>query len=128
MDLAQAILESLREHTTKVLCRDSQGGLTGEQVLTAGRSVAMYSATLTGRTVGILLPNCALYPVAIFGVLSAGKIPVLLNPLLKPEELNFITNEASIETVIVARQTESSIAGLQLNRIDVREITKPSAH
>ena len=126
MNLAQPILESLLKHPDKVICRDSANELTGEQVLGACQGAArLCSAAVTGRTVGVLLPNCALYPVAVFGAIWAGKIPVPLNPLLRPQALHFILKEASIDAVVVAKQMESSIARMEVKRIDTNDLIKP---
>jgi long-chain acyl-CoA synthetase len=123
MNLPLAILDSLRQRPAKVICRDSTIQFTGEQLLGAiQRAATLSTAMVTGRTMGVLLPNSALYPVAVFGSMWAGKIPVPLNPLLKPQELDFILREAKIDTVVVTRQTESSIAATGLKRIDASEL------
>jgi long-chain acyl-CoA synthetase len=72
--------------------------------------------------VGILLPNCAWYPAAVFGAVWAGKIPVPLNPLLTPQELEFIFKEAAIDTVLVAKPTEPAVAGLDVKCVHVSDL------
>jgi long-chain acyl-CoA synthetase len=125
MGLAQAILEALQQHPRKVVCRDSENELTGQHVLGVCQAAArFYSSTVAGRTVGIVLPNCALYPVAVLGAIWAGKVPVPLNPLLKLQELDFIFKEAAIDTVVVAKLTESAIAGLGVKCVHASDLVK----
>lgn len=77
---------------------------------------------MSGPTVGILLPNRALYPAAVLGAIWAGKVPVPLNPLLKPQELDFIFNEAAIDTVVADTQTQSVIKGLDVKCLPVNDL------
>jgi long-chain acyl-CoA synthetase len=72
--------------------------------------------------VGLLLPNCALYPPAFLGVLGAGKVPVPLNPLLKPAELDFVFRETGIDTVIVSEVTRPWLAGLPIRALSVGDV------
>lgn len=112
MNVAQAILDSLQKQGNKVICHDSQVDLTAKDVMEACRSAAnYYQAAVTGPRVGILLPICASYPAAAVGAMWAGKVPVLLNPLLKPAELEFILQEGGIDTVVTAGQLEASLTG-----------------
>jgi long-chain acyl-CoA synthetase len=128
MGLVQAICESLRQHPGKVICRDSENEFTGQQVLDACQGAArLYASTVAGRTVGVVLPGCAWYPVAVFGAIWAGKIPVPLNPLLTPQELNFILQEAAIDTVVVAKLTEPALAGLGVKCVHASDLVRFSA-
>src|SRR5262249_5672703 len=111
MSLAQAVFESLPRHAGKVLSRDADAALTGEQLLAACRAAAgKLSAATSGRMVGLLLPNGAGYPAALLGALWAGKVAVPLNPMLKPNELDFLLRDAAIDTVVVAEPTRSLVA------------------
>jgi long-chain acyl-CoA synthetase len=74
--------------------------------------------------VGIVLPNCAWYPAAVFGAVWAGKIPVPLNPLLTPQELEFIFKEAAIDTVVVDKPTEPAIAGLNVKCVRISDLVR----
>jgi long-chain acyl-CoA synthetase len=82
----------------------------------------MYATTVPGRMVGVLLPNCAAYPPALCGAIWAGKIPVPLNPLLKPPELDFIFHETGIDTVIVTDLTRPLVAGLAVRSVPVADL------
>jgi long-chain acyl-CoA synthetase len=125
MSLAPVILESLRQHPGKVLCRDADTELTAEQVLKACRSAAgQYQAVVAGPRVSVLLPTCAWCPSAVVGAIWAGKVPVLLNPTLKPAELEFILQEAGIDTVVIARQTEAAITGRAVKAVQVGDLVQ----
>lgn len=120
MGLAEAIVESLTQHSTKVVSRDSETEFTGQQFLNACQLAAnRFAATTSGETVGIILPTGTIYPIAVFGAIWAGKKPVLLNPLLKPQEVDFIVKETKIDSVVVNDTTERAIAGLDLRKVDL---------
>lgn len=122
MSMAHAFLEALQRHPDKVVCRDQATALTAGQVLRACQCAAgRYAATATGQRVGLLLPNCALYPPALLGAIWAGKVPVPLNPLLKPAELDFIFQEAGIDLVVVAEPTRPLVSALAVKTVDVHE-------
>ncbi|WP_188748135.1 AMP-binding protein [Marinobacterium zhoushanense] len=54
-----------------------------------------------GDRIAIQLPNCAQYPVALFGALRAGLIVVNINPLLSPDELERQFNDAGVQALLV---------------------------
>ena len=100
MTLPQAVLESLQRHADKIVSRDPDGELTADQFLRACRAGAgALSSGPAGRMVGLLLPNSAAYPAALLAVLWGGKVAVPLNPMLKPNELDFLFKDAHIDTV-----------------------------
>jgi long-chain acyl-CoA synthetase len=119
MNLAQTIAKSLQGRPNKVVARDAETALTADELLQACRCAASVYAATPAQMIGVLLPNCALYPVALLGSLWAGKIPVLLNPLLKPAELDFIIRETEVDTVAVTEQTGALVAGLPVKALPV---------
>jgi long-chain acyl-CoA synthetase len=52
----------------------------------------------------------------------AGKIPVPLNPLLKPTELDSIFRETDIDTVVVSNLTRSAVTGLGVRTVDIHDL------
>ncbi len=54
-----------------------------------------------GDRVSLVLPNTPHFLVAFFGILRAGGIVVQTNPLYTPRELEFLYNDAGVETVVV---------------------------
>ena len=125
--IPKAIQESLRRQADKVVCRDADIAMTSEQVLRACQAAARQcSAQVMGPMVALLLPQCALSVPA--GTMWAGKIPVPLNPLLKPSDIDSIFKEADIDTVIVSDLTKRAITGLAVRTIDINDlVTSQSA-
>jgi len=106
MTLTQAVLESLQRRPDKIISRDPDSELTADQFLGACRAGAgALSSGPAGRMVGLLLPNSAAYPAALLAVIWGGKVAVPLNPMLKPNELAFLFQDAGIDTVVVAEAT-----------------------
>ncbi len=122
MNLVQALVEPLRQQRGKIIARDADTALSAETVLRAAHALAERSTATAARMVGVLLPNSAPYPVAFLGLLTAGKVPVLLNPLLTPAELDFIFRETGIDTVIVSETTRRQVAGLPVRTLPVAEL------
>jgi long-chain acyl-CoA synthetase len=126
MTVTESILEPLRKHQGKVISRDHDTELTGGQLLAGAQTVAGKLAECRGRMVGLLLPNCAGYPAALLGTIWAGKVAVPLNPMLKLNELEFILNDAGIETVVVAEATRALAAGLAVRALPVSDLLQRS--
>ncbi len=113
MCLVQEIYASLERNSEKILCRDSDRELTGRELLTACHAASrQFQAAADRLMVGISLASCALYPAAVVGAMATGKVPVLLNPLSKPQELDFIIKETGIEVVVTTKATEACAARL----------------
>jgi long-chain acyl-CoA synthetase len=113
MNLVQEVCDSLGRSPDKVIARDEHQELTGAGTLRAARAAAGAIASATERPqVGFLLPGCALYPPLVIGAIAAGKVPVLLNPMLKGPELDFILRDAGIDTVVVTGATHAAAAGV----------------
>lgn len=126
MTLPLAIHDALQRFQTKVVCRDPETELTGGQFLRACRAAATrLSAPEVSPAVGLLLPNSAAYAAALFGVLWAGRRAVPLNPMLKPNEIAFLLQDAGINTVVVAPATRALVSGLSVHVLDVQELLQP---
>src|SRR5467141_331432 len=54
-------------------------------------------AVLPGRRVGLWLKNCPEFVPAFFGILIAGGVVVPINNFLKPNEVNYILDDAAID-------------------------------
>jgi long-chain acyl-CoA synthetase len=128
MTLAQAIGETLRGHPEKVLSRDTESEFTGRQLLTAGRAAAGRLASTRGQRVGLLFPNCAAYPAALLGTLWAGRAAVLLNHMLRPNELDFLLRDAGIETVVVSEATAPLLADLGVTAVPLADLLRSNQH
>jgi long-chain acyl-CoA synthetase len=53
-----------------------------------------------GERVGLLLPNCPQFLIALYGALKAGALVVPANPLYTPRELRNQFNDSGVQTVI----------------------------
>lgn len=53
-----------------------------------------------GDRVAIMLPNCPQYVISYYGILMAGAVVVQTNPLLTERELEYLFNNAEVDTVI----------------------------
>jgi long-chain acyl-CoA synthetase len=126
MSIALAAAESLKDHANQIVVRDTEQELSGGQLLAATRRVAARLAASPGERIGILLPNCASYPAALLGALWAGKTAVPLNPLLKPAEIDFLLQDAAIQTVIVSEPTRALVADLAAGSLNLTELFQGS--
>ncbi len=125
MNLVQEVCDSLGRSPDKVIALDEHRELTGAGTLRAARAAAGAIATATERPrIGLLLPGCALYPPLLIGAVAAGKIPVLLNPMLKGPELDFIFHDAGIDTVVVTGGTRAGAAGVGATTLAAEELVR----
>jgi long-chain acyl-CoA synthetase len=53
-----------------------------------------------GDRVGLWLKNCPEFIPSLFGILHAGAVVVPINNFLKPDEVNFILNDAGVDVLI----------------------------
>lgn len=54
-----------------------------------------------GDRVGIMLPNCPQYLIAVFGILRVGGIVVNVNPLYTPREIAVVAHDSAMRMLIV---------------------------
>ncbi len=55
---------------------------------------------VTGDRLALLMPNMPQFPIAYYGCAAIGVIAVPANPLLKPDELGYIWNDAGVKGVV----------------------------
>jgi long-chain acyl-CoA synthetase len=123
MNLVEDVCNSLACCPDKVIVRDEHRELAGREVLRAAGAAARAIAAATGRPrVGIFMPGCALYPPLLLGAIAAGKVPVPLNAMLKPAELDFILREAEIDLVAVAGPGGTAAGGLGVKTVAAEEL------
>lgn len=79
-----------------------------------------------GDRVVIMLPNILQFPVAMFGVLRAGMIPVNVNPLYTPRELKQVLEDSGAKCIIVfanvAHTVQAAIPNTDIKHVIVTEI------
>jgi long-chain acyl-CoA synthetase len=54
-----------------------------------------------GDRIGVMLPNCPQYVIAVFGILRIGAIVVNINPLYTPREVNVVAQDSGMRMLIV---------------------------
>jgi long-chain acyl-CoA synthetase len=54
-----------------------------------------------GDRVGIMLPNCPQYVIAVFGILRIGAIVVNVNPLYTPREIGVVAQDSGMRALVV---------------------------
>jgi long-chain acyl-CoA synthetase len=85
-----------------------------------------------GDRVGLWLKNCPEFIPSLFGILHAGAVVVPINNFLKPDEVNYILNDAGIDVLITDadlgahhRALEAIRPQLKLFRIEQLEKLEP---
>jgi long-chain acyl-CoA synthetase len=54
-----------------------------------------------GDRVGVMLPNCPQYIIAVFGILRVGAIVVNVNPLYTPREVGVVAQDSGMRVLVV---------------------------
>jgi len=65
-----------------------------------------------GDRVGIMLPNCPQYLIAVFGILRVGAIVVNVNPLYTPREVSVVAQDSGMRLLIVLDALVPNVAGV----------------
>ena len=73
-------------------------------------------AVKPGDRVGIWLKNCPEFIPSVFGILHAGAVVVPINNFLKPDEVNYIINDAELDVLITDEELKSQLSALQAAR------------
>src|SRR5687768_16172871 len=66
-----------------------------------------------GDRVGIMLPNCPQYPIAVFAVLRLGAIVVNVNPAYTAPEAEFILRDSGLRMLVTLDRLAPLAAALQ---------------
>ena len=100
MTLVKTFLHTCKKYSQKTAVTDHSGDFTYEDLHQESiRCASRLLSGVTGRNIGILLPNGKECVVAFYGTLMAGKTPVPLNYLLSPAQLLYVIRDAGIDTV-----------------------------
>jgi len=79
-----------------------------------------------GDRIGLQMPNCLQYPVALFGALRAGLVVVNTNPLYTPREMEHQYRDAGVKAIVVvanfAKNLEEIWANIGRPRVVVTEL------
>jgi long-chain acyl-CoA synthetase len=63
-----------------------------------------------GDRIGMQMPNCLAYPVAIFGALRAGLVVVNINPLYTPREMQHQYADSGCKAVVILENFAANLA------------------
>ena len=63
-----------------------------------------------GDRIAVMLPNIAVFPLAMLGIVRAGAVQVNVNPLYTPRELEHQLNDAGVETIVIFNGVSATLA------------------
>ena len=120
MNLALAFAESVKKRPAKVALywgeREYSYAELWSQTLSLATHLRHDLHVKPGDRVGLWLKNCPEFVPALFGILAAGAVAVPINNFLKPEEVNFILQDAGIDTLITDAELGSHFHALHAAR------------
>lgn len=112
----QAVVEAAeREGAARVAVEDPvSGSLTYRRLLMGARVLGAKLGPLApqGRAIGVMLPNANAAAVTVLGVMSAGRVPAMINFTAGPTNILNACKAAEVETIVTSR------AFVQKGRLD----------
>src|SRR5262249_28745274 len=103
MNLVTAFCSSAQKHANKTALywgeREYRYGELWSESLEVGQRLKAQRVH-TGDRVGLWLKNCPEFVPALFGIWEAGAAAVPINNFLKPDEVNYILQDAGINVLI----------------------------
>ncbi|HEX2834225.1 MAG TPA: long-chain fatty acid--CoA ligase [Thermoanaerobaculia bacterium] len=85
-----------------------------------------------GDRVGVMLPNCPQYVIAVFGILRVGAIVVNINPLYTPREIAVVANDSGMRLLVVLDLLAPAALAIQaqspIEKLVVTSAAEYSAH
>ncbi len=113
MRLARTILRRLLLSPGRVAVVDDQRAWRGIDLYVGALHLARaIKQTTDAPHVGILLPTSGLFPMAMTAAWMLGRTIVPLNYLLKPQELEYIIDDAEIDAVVTVKPMVAFVGGL----------------
>lgn len=104
MTIHWPIIRRLAMHPTRLAVRDDSRSYKGIEILVAAMHIARVINTVCGcGRVGLLLPTSGAFPIAALGAWMTGRTIVPLNFLLKPDELQYVVDDAGLDTVFTVQ-------------------------
>ncbi len=79
-----------------------------------------------GDRVGVMLPNCPQYLVAVFGILRLGAIVVNVNPLYTPREIGVVAQDSGMRLLVVLDLLAPAAQAAGVEQLLVTSFTQPS--
>ncbi len=137
MNLASAFAESAQKRLRKTALYWGESELAYATLLAQSLAVANRLATQfgvkPGDRVGLWLKNRPEFVPAFLGILSAGAAVVPVNNFLKPDEVNYIVQDAGINLLITDADLSANFPALSAARpslklLKVEDFAQPSAN
>ena len=124
MNLALAFADSAKCRPTKTALFWGEREYSYSELWSLTRSVADHLQNQfhvkPGDRVGLWFKNCPEFIPALFGILAIGGVAVPINNFLKTEEVNFIVQDAGINTLITDAELGSHFHSLHSSRPQLR--------
>lgn len=100
MSIHWPIIRRLATHPTRVAIHDDRRAYKGIEILVAAAHVADHiNSVCSCDRVGLLLPTSGAFPIAALGAWMTGRTIVPLNYLLKPDELQYVVDDAGLDAI-----------------------------
>src|ERR1019366_1723856 len=136
MNLASSFAVSVQKRPQKIALSWGEREYSYAELLRLSTRVAEHLqqdfGVKPGDRVGLWLKNCPEFIPSLFGILHAGAVVVPINNFLKPDEVNYILNDAGIDVLITDadlgthhRALEATRPQLKLFRIEQLENLEP---
>ncbi|MDP6359898.1 MAG: AMP-binding protein [Planctomycetota bacterium] len=101
MSVIARFLQSAQDHLERPAVTDSSGEWTYKELVGVTQRVAtLLNESTDNGHVGVLLPTCRAFATTHLASLMCGKVVVPINFLLEDEQLNYIRQDATLDTVI----------------------------
>jgi long-chain acyl-CoA synthetase len=136
MNLALAFADSVKCRPTKTALFWGEREYSYSELWSLTLSVADHLQSQfhvkPGDRVGLWLKNCPEFIPALFGILAIGGVAVPINNFLKTEEVNFIVQDADVNTLITDAELGSHFHSLhsakpQIRLFKVEELNLPDS-
>jgi len=105
MNLLELMMEGALRDPGKTAVIDRGVELSFRNLLRASRGLASLLADATRRhAVGIFLPTCKEFTISYMAALMTGKTALPLNILMSTEDIDFVTKDAKLDTIVTSRR------------------------
>jgi long-chain acyl-CoA synthetase len=137
MNLAAAFANSVKKRPEKIALfwgdREYSYAQLSDQTNWVSNHLRTELGVNPGDRVGLWLKNCPEFVGSLFGILHAGAVAVPINNFLKPDEVNYILNDAGIDVLITDEELGSHSHALvgarpKLDLLRVEAFNKLPAH
>ncbi|HYK04989.1 MAG TPA: long-chain fatty acid--CoA ligase [Thermoanaerobaculia bacterium] len=80
-----------------------------------------------GDRIGVMLPNCPQYLIAVFGILRVGAIVVNVNPLYTTREISVVAQDSGMRLLVVLDMLAPAAQGAGIEKLLVTSFTQPGS-